>query len=62
MKWIDVNDRLPEKDGMYQTKTIEGSMNPQKQERTSFFRVYPNGARFIHHDWTKVTHWLDVKA
>jgi hypothetical protein len=59
---VSVSDRLPNKTGKYQCKTIEGSINPKEHERTLLGRMYQYGFRFHSGDWTIVTHWLDVEA
>ena len=60
MKWVAVKDRLPEKNGKYTVKTVEGSISPSEHERVVLGRVYPTGFRFLVGDWTCVTHWLEV--
>ena len=61
MRWIDVNDKLPDSSELrkYKVRTVEGSIAPKKYERIILGRMTKTGFRFNSGDWATVTHWLN---
>ena len=59
MKWINVEDGLPDAAGNYLTYSVVGSATPKPYVGTNRFttRGMP---RFMRGDWQRITHWMPL--
>lgn len=55
MPWIDIEDRLPDYDGVYKTKQVVGAINPAEVIARSWYNHRTE--HFTSLDWGTVTHW-----